>query len=552
MAAEDAGGLAEGSRAASRLRGLLDANQSIIADLSLEVVLERIVEAACTLLEARYGALGVLSPDGHGLAQFVHVGIDRETVARIGDLPQGKGVLGALIEQPEPITLHEVSADRRSVGFPPEHPPMHTFLGVPIIVRGEVFGNLYLTERAHGDFTPEDVELASAFAATAGIAIENARLFEDARKRQDWLRAAAEVSLRIVTTPSEDPLRVVAGQVQRLAAADVVSVVLPDADGEQLEVAVAVGARADVLEGSSYPLAGTLTEVVLATGTAGMVADDEDADRVVRLRDFVAVGPAMVLPLAGRDRVRGALVVGRLTPGIPFTEGDLEMASAFADQTAVALELAEARQDRERMQLFEERDRIARDLHDHVIQQLFAAGLTLQGISLGLGGSPEAERVETVVESLDDAIKQIRHTIFELRDRPGPGGARSAVLDVVASLVPALGFEASVGFDGPVDSVADHALTEDLVAVVREAVTNVARHARARSAAVTVVVDGGALEVRVADDGRGPGDSPRRSGLSNLAARAAHRGGTFSVERAGEGVGTVVRWSVPLPAVRGD
>jgi signal transduction histidine kinase len=530
-----------------RLRGLFRANQSIVGDLSLATVLQRIVEAACELLEARYGALGVLSPDGQGLEQFIHVGIDQETVERIGSLPQGKGVLGALIEEPAPIRLHDLSDDLRSVGFPAGHPPMHTFLGVPITIRGEVFGNLYLTERRAGDFTDSDVELASALAATAAVAIENARLFDEAERRQAWTQAAADVAVRMVTAPDEDALRIVVEQIHRLARADVVTLTLPASDGDMV-VSVAVGKGAERLEGAVYPVAGTLSEEVLETGRPILLTGPDDRpDREVHLRAEVPVGPVMVLPLAGVDDPRGTLAVGRLHGGHQFSRTDLELASAFANQAALALELSESRQDKERMQLFEDRDRIARDLHDHVIQQLFASGLTLQGVAMGLNDPVRAARIDQVVDSLDTAIQQSRSSIFVLRDHATiqGRGVRSAVLEVVGELVPALGFEPAVRFAGPVDTVVGDDLADDVVAVVREALTNVARHAAAGSAEVSLTASSDRVELRIADTGAGLGESDRRSGLDNLATRARRRGGTFSITDPHSGTGTVLLWVVP-------
>lgn len=535
--------------AQDRLRGLLKANQSIISDLALEVVLRRIVEAACELLDARYGALGVLRPDGHGLEQFIHVGIDDASVDRIGELPRGKGVLGALIEHPVPIRLHELSEDPRSVGFPANHPPMHTFLGVPITIRGEIFGNLYLTERTNGDFSAEDVELASAFAATAAVAIENARLFEDARRRQEWLSATAEVAVQIATGDGDEPLRRIAEQVHRLARADVVTVVLPEEGHERLAVAVAVGMGAEQLAGSSYPLAGSLSQVVLESGKPAIAADAESAEGSLHVRDTLPIGPAMVLPLAGPDGIRGALVVGRLTSGRPFSESELEMATTFANQAALALELAESRERQDRIQLFEERDRIARDLHDHVIQQLFASGLTLQGISMGLGDPVQSDRIAGVVDSLDQAIQQIRNSIFELKDHVGPQGAgvRAAVLEVVGEVSKPLGFDPAVRFAGPVDTILGPGFAEDVVAVVREALTNVARHAGASSVEVSLTASPELVELRVTDDGVGIGVPARRSGLDNLSTRANRRGGSCAATPREPGPGTVLVWSVPAP-----
>jgi signal transduction histidine kinase len=533
-----------------RLRGLLRANQAIIGNLDLDTVLRRIVEAACELLEAKYGALGVLNPDGNGLERFIHVGIDQATVDRIGNLPQGKGVLGALIEDPAPIRLHDLSDDLRSVGFPAGHPPMHSFLGVPITIRGEVFGNLYLTECRNGDFSDADVELASALAATAAVAIENARLFEEAGRRQEWSQAAADVAVQMVTAPGEDALRSVADWVHQLAPADVVTLVLPDDQGDRLRVSVAVGEAAEALEGRSFARSGSLSDEVLSTGKAVLIASaDERPDQAVHVRDAVPVGPVMVVPLAGAaETTRGALVVGRRTGSRQFSQTDLELATAFANQAAVALELSESRQDKEQMQLFADRDRIARDLHDHVIQQLFASGLTLQGVSMGLGDRAQAARIEEVVEHLDRAIKQIRSSIFELRERTGPGGpgVRSAVLDVVGNLAPVLTFEPEVRFAGPVDTLIDETMAEDVIAVVREALTNVAKHAHASSVEISLTASSDRVELRVADDGVGLGDSDRRSGLDNLGARARQRSGSFSVAAPQDGRGTMLLWVVPV------
>lgn len=530
-----------------RIQGLLRANRSIVGDLGLETVLRRIVEAACELLEARYGALGVLSPDGSGLEQFIHVGIDAEQVATIGHLPQGKGVLGALIEHPSPIRLHELADDPRSVGFPANHPPMHTFLGVPITVRGEVFGNLYLTERTSGgDFSAQDVELASALAATAAIAIENARLFEEARSRQEWLAASTELAVETATASADEAVRSAVERVHRLAGADVVTLVVPDGE-EQLRIVDAVGDGADVLVGFSYPLRGTLTEVVLTSGEPVRVSPEEHTDLFLHLRETFPIGAVMLLPLAGPDGVRGAVAVGRLTPGRAFSESEMEMASAFASQAALALELVESRARQAKMQLFEERDRIARDLHDHVIQQLFAAGLTLQGISMGLGDPAAAERISGVVDSLDLAIQQIRNSIFELKDHAGPQGtgARSAVLDVVAQIGRTLGFDPEVRFSGPVDTIVDGSLAEDVVAVVREALTNIVKHAGASSVEISLTASPERVELRIADDGKGIGAPARRSGLDNMAARATRRDGTFTATAQHDGTGTVLLWASP-------
>jgi signal transduction histidine kinase len=537
-----------------KLRGLLAANKAIIADLELPVVLRRIVEAACELVQARYGALGVLDPDG-GLAEFVQVGIPDDVVAAIGQMPSGKGLVGALIDDPHPIRLRRITDHPRSIGFPPGHPPMTSFLGVPIRVRDQVFGNLYLADAASGEFSAADEELVTALAATAGIAIENARLFEQARSRQCWLQASAQITRQLLAVEGEEPLRLIARQARELADADLVTVVLPTADGRRLMVEVASGTNAAELTGFSYPVADTFAGQTFQTGEPVLLGDaSNDPTHYVHLTEVLDAGPVMVLPLVGTQRMRGALVVGRVRGRRRFDEADLDMATTFANHAAVALELADARADQQRVLLLEDRDRIARDLHDHVIQQLFAAGLSVQSIAAGLPGDPRAERLERVVTGIDDTIRQIRTTIFQLRGPLGPqtGTVRTRLLDVVAELAAPLGFDPRLEFDGPVDAVVSEAVVDDLVAVTREALTNVARHAGARHAGVILTAAPAELVLQITDDGAGIGDSARRSGLANLARRAERYGGTLRVEpgdrehvRQGRG-GTRLTWTIPL------
>lgn len=502
-----------------RLQVLLEAHRSIASDLSLDVVLQRIVEGACRLVGARYGVLGVLSPGGRGLDRFVHTGMDAAVVAQIGDLPLGKGVLGALIDEPRPIRLRNLADDPRSVGFPPGHPPMHSFLGVPISIRGEVYGNLYLTERDDGAFTDADVELVTALATSAGIAIENARLFAEARARQRWLEEATRLSLEVLAGDVAEPLSRVAELAAELSEADRVSVVERASDDPDLPVIgpVALGEAAE----------------------SGWVR--------TAVPDHAMLGPTLVLP-CGPAHQGTVLVLSRRPGGPAFTTAELEMAAGLLTQSALAWEVARARGDQERVRIFAERDRIARDLHDHVIQQLFAAGLNLQGAALGLSDPDQIARIDRVVDSLDAAISQIRTTIFGLRDNDSgrPFGVRAAVVEVAGAVGQVLGFEPEVRFAGPVDTVVDGGLAEDLVAVVREALTNVARHAGATRAEVALTVSQDRVELRIADDGRGLGSVERRSGLENLRVRAAERSGSLSLTTPREGTGTVVVWVAPL------
>ena len=548
---------AETGTTEQRLRGLVAANRVIIADLELAGVLHRIVEAACGLVRARYGALGVLTPDRAALQEFVTFGMDAETVERIGALPSGKGLLGALIEDPQPIRLRRIADDARSVGFPAHHPPMSSFLGVPIRIRDEVFGNLYLCEAERGEFTAEDEDLATAIAATAAIAIENARLFQQASRRQEWLQASTRITRQLLSSEGEEPLQVVAKAAQQIADADVVTVVLPSADGENLVVEVAVGDRVQALPGYVYPGENTYVRSVLETGHPLLVADAvTDTEHSLHLSQAVEIGPLMVVPLAGGHRTRGGMVVARYRGRSRFDESDLEMAVTFANHAAVALELADARADHQRMVLLEDRDRIARDLHDHVIQRLFAAGLTVESIAVTLGEDPRAQRLDSVITGIDETIRQIRTSIFQLRGPIGPdaGTTRQRLLDLAKELTPFLGFRPEVTFRGPIDIAVPPGALEDLLAVAREALSNAARHAQATTVALEVTASATRMTVQVTDDGVGLGTTTRRSGLANLRRRAEKRGGSMEV---GDAVpadaadapsrkGTKLTWTIPL------
>ena len=532
----------------AKLNGLLAANAAIMGHLELPVVLRQIVRAACDLVDARYGALGVIGPHGDGLEQFVYEGIDDETAARIGALPSGHGLLGALIEDPRPIRLSRISDDRRSVGFPAHHPPMDSFLGVPIKVRDSVFGNLYLAGRRHGDFTASDEELISAVAGTAAIAIENARLYDEARTRQRWLQASAEVTQQLLAYSGEDPLTVIARSVQEMADADVVTVVLPSATPGELMVEVATGLAADKIIGMSYPIERSVAGAVIDSGEPILIDNIErQSEFVLHMLKAVPVSAVMALPLAGSSKPRGALLVARLNGRRGFSANDLQMASSFANHAAVALELADARADQQRVVLLEDRDRIARDLHDHVIQRLFAAGLTVQSLQARQAEPAAAAKLGQVVTDLDDTIRQIRTSIFDLRGSLSTPSAsvRTALLGVAAEHAGHLGFEPTVRFSGPVDTLVDHALADDLAAVLREALSNVARHARASRADVTLEVSFTEVCLQISDDGVGIGDTARRSGLANLSQRAVRRGGSMTVTSSPD-EGTHLRWQIAL------
>jgi len=532
----------------AKLNGLLAANEAIMGHLELPVVLREVVLAACSLVDARYGALGVIDPDGDGLEQFIYEGIDADTAAQIGSLPTGQGLLGALIKDPRPIRLRRISDDPRSVGFPPHHPPMDSFLGVPIRVRDSVFGNLYLTGRRQGEFTDRDEELVRALAGTAAVAIENARLYDEAGRRGRWLQATAEVTQQLLSYSGEDPLSVIARNVQEMADADLVTVVLPAASPGELMVEVAVGLGADRMTGMCYSTEHSVAGAVLDAGEPILIGDiEEQREYNLHMREVVPASAVMALPLAGSSKPRGCLLVARLSGRREFSQADLDMATTFANHAAVALELADARADQQRVVLLEDRDRIARDLHDHVIQRLFAAGLTVQSLQSLQPEQAAAAKLSQVVTDLDDTIRQIRSSIFDLRGTLSPVAAtpRTQLLEVATEQARQLGFEPRLRFSGPVDSLLDAELVDELTAVLREALSNVARHAQASTVEVTLDVSSSQLCLSVDDDGRGLGDTHRRSGLANLDERAARHGGTLTVTSS-PNEGTRLRWQIAL------
>jgi signal transduction histidine kinase len=534
-------------RTQGRLRHLLEANRVVVEELDIEQVLRRIAEAAVALVDAQYGALGVVSGDG-SLERFIHVGIPDDAAAVIGHLPQGHGLLGAVIDTGQPIRLAHLDDDSRSVGFPAHHPHMDSFLGVPIRVRGEVFGNLSLTNRSGGAFSTEDQELVAALAATAGIAIENARLFDETRRRQRWSAALAEVTASLLSGSASNVLAVVAERVASVIDAELVCVVVADNEDGYLRVDTARGVQADKVEGMRFAAAGTLAGAAMDSGQLAVV------DSAVDEQPFSALGslgPTVALPLLVSGEAIGVLSVARAPGAARFASSDLDMASEFATQAGVAIELTRARADRERLGLIEERGRIARDLHDHVIQRLFGSGLALQ--SIAAANPPLADRVETEVRAIDAAINEIRTAVFALSARSGSSTAvRHRILDVVAEVTPLLASPPRLALSGPIDLLVTGALADDLVAVVREGLTNVARHANATVCELEIDVTDAAVRVQILDDGVGIAAKPdRSSGTANLRERAALHGGQFSVT-AREASGTQVVWSAPIEAIGGD
>ncbi|WP_198671687.1 sensor histidine kinase [Desertihabitans aurantiacus] len=526
-----------------RLAQLLEAQRALVQDLSLADVLARVVSIAREVSGAQYAALAVLAADGTP-EEFVHAGGDEEQAAAIGQHARGRGLLGALVDAPVRL---ERSEHPLSGGFAPGHPPMTSFLGVPVRARSGVVGNLYLADRAGGPFTADDEAVVTALAETAGNAVDNARLYDRAQRQQDWLRASADINRLLVTLAADEltVLQRLSDTVLQLAGADVVSVVRP-LDAEQLEVVVATGAEAHRVRGLRYPRAGAVAQHVMTEGRGMLLRHLDTAPTPPWLHLAAAlpeVTSAMAVPLQGGGASRGAIVALRMADRPPFDQGLMEMAGNFADQAALTLELAAARAARHRLEVLDERDRIARDLHDHTIQRLFAAGLRLQSVVASSEDGVVAERVSAVVADLDATIEQIRSTIVALGETAPDGSVADLVRRTVTGAATGLPVPPETTTSGPLETL-DHRLLGDLTAVLREAVSNCVRHAGATSVRVRVDADAGWLTVTVSDDGRGFGVPDRRSGLANLERRAARHGGTLTLST-GPGGGASLRWSIP-------
>jgi signal transduction histidine kinase len=537
-------------QAQQRLRALLRATQVVVQPIELPVVLEGIVQAAVELVEARYGALGVIAERG-GLEAFIHVGMSSEQVAEIGHLPEGRGVLGALIDDPHAIRLRHIADDPRSVGFPPGHPPMNGFLGVPIRVRDEVYGNLYLTEPRAGEFTPADEELVSALAATAGFAIANARLYDETRLRQQWTASSAQIASALLDTGSSAALPLLADELAARTTADRICVLVPGAEPLTLRVAEARGEGADQISGAVVSAMHTAAALSLETGESRAVPSVRDPGAPDALAIVVGpdAGPLMTVPLKHANRVWAVIVVARVPGRAPFDPAELDIADDLASRVGLAIELAEAREQRQRAELSEDRARIARDLHDHVIQQLFGVGLELQALA-GETSTDASTRLQSAISTIDDAIAQIRTIIFAMRPRGSDDSLRRRILDLVAESTPGRARPVPVTFAGPVDLVLRGPIGSDVIAVVRELLSNAVRHSAAEQIRISVTVDATWVRVIVEDDGVGVPEQGRRSGLDNLRARAEHRGGALRIDS--KPGATTIEWSVPAPGEHAD
>ncbi len=531
-----------------RRNRLIRSGLAIASELSLEVVLQRIVEAAAELTDARYGALGVLGSDGR-IAQFVTTGVSAEERARIGDPPTGHGILGLLIREARPLRIAVLADHPLSYGFPENHPSMTSFLGAPVTARGRVFGNIYLTDKQGAEsFDAQDEESLEILAAQAGIAIENAHLYEESQARQRWLAATAEIASAILSrSHPEEALQLVTSRARELVKADLAWVVTPEPGGI-LRVAFADGARAESILGMAVPLEGSISGEVVRTGHAVVVTDPRQDERAfLPMVEAGNTGPAVILPLTAHGRAFGTLAAAH-EPGEGFFDDDqVRLLESFADQAALALEYGRAQREAERLVVLEDRERIAKELHDGVIQALFAVGMGLQGTALMSGDDELSTRIEGAVGELDRVIRDLRNYIFGLR----PGILADRQLDkalraLVEEFQSRSGVVTIIELDESVASEISP-MAADIVQLTREALSNVGRHASATTCRVSLSQRDGTAVLVIDDDGSGfdPDTVRRGDGLTNLEERAEALGGKAFIESAPT-QGTTVRIELPL------
>ena len=529
---------------------LLDAVAALGSDLDLHSTLHRIIKTACDLVGAEFGALGVLAADEQTLSDFITFGIADNVRQRIGPLPKGHGILGVLIRSPEPLRLHNIAADPRSYGFPANHPPMRSFLGVPLRTHSQVFGNLYLTEKEGGDdFSDEDEAIVVALAAAAGVAIENARLYEQSSQRQRWLEAAAEITDAVLgDLDRTQSLQLIASRARTLASADVAAIVLVENGNMHVEVVDTIKGVTAGVEVGQFVTGGVAEQVGRSGRPVIVTASGSEQPQHQEVRNSLGLISGMFVPMSSATGMLGVLAVGNL-PGRParYTNEELAVAGTFAGQATLALERAISRESIAQLAVFEDRDRIARDLHDLVIQRLFATGLSLQGTLRQIKDADALARVKTAVDDLDETIREVRSSIFELHGYEDDGDNLLAGLHrVIVEFETSFDAKPTLRTSGPVNTGVPDKISEHLVAVLTESLSNAARHGHASHAwaNLTVGVD---VVLEVTDDGTGYEASDRESGLQNLQERAKEMGGKFSIT-ARDGGGTTVCWTAPANA----
>jgi two-component system, NarL family, sensor histidine kinase DevS len=544
----------DGTPSDSRLRALVETGVALASELSIDGLLQRLVEAAAALTGARYAALGVIDPSGSGLERFLTTGIDPATRAGIGEEPHGKGILGVLINDAVPLRLHDLTQDPRSVGFPPNHPRMRTFLGVPILLRGTSYGNLYLTEKDdEQDFTEEDEELLTLLAAQAAVAIENARLYEAATGWSRQLESLNEVGNALATeTDLERLLDLVARRLAELLDARLVTVLLPvGRDG--LRFAAVAGEGGEALLGQSISRSSSKSGRVLARGHServDSVLDDPDVDpEATRL---IGARTGLWVPLLARGQAIGILAAhDKLGHEVRFSDHDLRLAETFAARAAVAVDLSErtAREALRRVVEAQEleRRRLARELHDETGQALTSILLSLKALEERLEGDDARTAAHDVRELVVSTLQDVRRLAVELRPTAlDDFGLVAALERLTQSFSEQTGI--AVDFEAALAERLPEEVETALYRTVQECLTNVVKHARAGRVSVLLRRRNGSVAAVVEDDGAGFDPALGREGgfgLVGMRERLALLGGRLEIE-SGER-GTTVAAEVPAP-----
>lgn len=528
--------------AQEHVQALLSAVVSLAENLSLEAVLDRVVVSACDLVGARYGALGVIG-ENQELTHFTTHGIDEEGIRQIGVRPTGQGVLGHLIREPKPLRLHDLGKHPMAVGFPPNHPPMKSFLGVPVRVRENIFGNLYLTEKLDGeDFTTEDEALCIALAAAAGIAIENARLFEESRRRQLWLEAGMEISEQLMSAmhaEDSESLDLVTDRALEVSGSALAVIAMPNGTNT-LRCRTSMGVQA-LAAGQELPLTATVARLLQSGESA--VGDAED---VLGPELGEKLGPVLISALGHTGANYGLLILARPRGAAPYPQSDLDATAVFGSRIALALELVRSHQLREQHVVSTDRDRIARDLHDLVIQRLFAAGLSIQSLRRFTNDKAAHQRISAVTTELDETIRELRDTIYSLhKESGGREPLSSRILRAVQDGARTAPFTPRVHLAGPVDENVPESVAEHLLAVLSEGLSNAIRHSGADEIRISLTAGTEKVELGIADNGSGFSHPKRVSGLSNMEHRATSLGGSCTIDSA-LGRGTILTWTAPV------
>jgi signal transduction histidine kinase len=539
-----------------RLRVLVDAGIALSSELSLDALLQRIVETAAQLTGARYAALGVVDRSGQMLERFLTTGIDAETHAAIGELPRGRGLLGLVIREAKPVRLHEIAEDPHSVGFPRHHPPMHAFLGVPILTRGAVYGNLYLTEKeGGGDFTDEDVDLTQLLAAQAAVSIENARLYESSTRWLRQLESLHEIGNALATQLELEPLLgIVAARLRELVDARIVVVALPDTE-TSLRVAASAGDDEQAFVGLRLPLDGSKVGKVLERARServDSVVDDPEVDQQAARR--LGVTTALYVPLIVNGVAIGVVVAHDKLGGDPrFADEDVRLAESLAARAAIAVDLSErvsrdsVRRVVEAQEL--ERKRLARELHDETGQALTSILLGLKSVEQATASEQDRARLTALRELVVTTLQGVRRLAVELRPAALDDFGLAPALDRLAETHRAHG---SIELDVEVQLGEDERLPAEvettMYRIVQEALTNVAKHADATRISILVTRKNEKVVVVIEDDGTGFDAGQVREealGLAGIRERVALHGGRLRIETA-PGKGTTVAAEVPL------